>query len=62
MIYGCFPYRHLGGYSNERAELHARRVESARELKSLELAVSQMEQDISRLRTDIGTLGNGGIQ
>lgn len=48
---------HLGIHGKEEAKLHTRRFEHERELNSLELALSQMEMEITRLHSDIGALG-----
>ena len=50
-------YRHLGCLSNEGAGLYAKREGLTKELRSLNVAVSQMEVDIARLNADIGKLG-----
>lgn len=47
----------MGSHGNNGPALHVERSEVRRELDSLELAVSQMKAEISRLQNGIGTLG-----
>lgn len=53
-----FFIRHSGDVSGARTQLLTERAELNRELTSLRLAVTQLETDLSRLRSDIATAGS----
>ena len=53
-----FLIRQSGDVSGARTQLLTERAELNRELTSLRLAVTQLETDLSRLRSDIATAGS----
>ena len=53
----CNLYRHSGAQDTKTLEVQARRCEVETELKSLCMAVSHMETDITRLQKDMAAVG-----
>ena len=53
-----FLIRKSGDVSGARTQLLTERAELNRELTSLRLAVTQLETDLSSLRSDIATAGS----
>ena len=58
----CNLYRHSGAQDTKTLEVQARRCEVETELKSLCMAVSHMETDITRLQKDMAAVGKSRDQ